>query len=59
MTVDFHTPVFERTRIVSLVTADRSVKLAKRLGCTKERVFDHAELGPFDVWRHPAQEALQ
>ena len=37
---------------------DRSETLAKRLGATFERVFDHPEYGPMNVWRHPSREAL-
>lgn len=46
-------------RIVSLITADnqRSVRLAERLGCMKEGIFEHPEYGPLDVWLHPGPEA--
>lgn len=49
------------TRIVSLIMAGnvRSIRLAERLGCRKDGVFTHAELGSLDIWVHPAPEELQ
>ena len=49
------------SRIVSLVMADndRSIRLAKRLGCLKDGSFTHPDLGTLDIWVHPAPEALQ
>lgn len=43
------------TRIVSLIMDDndRSTRLAKRLGCTQDGAFDHAELGQMNIWVHP------
>jgi RimJ/RimL family protein N-acetyltransferase len=32
----------------------RSIKLAERLGCRVEGLFDHTRLGPMQIWRHPA-----
>ncbi len=37
---------------------ERSLKLAKRLGCTFERSFEHEALGTLNIWRHPSREAL-
>lgn len=36
----------------------RSEALAKRLGCTTEGVFTHAEFGSMNLWRHPGPEAV-
>ncbi|MEO1000274.1 MAG: GNAT family N-acetyltransferase [Pseudomonadota bacterium] len=36
----------------------RSEALARRLGATFERVFEHEEFGPLRIFRHPAREAL-
>ena len=46
------------TRIVSLIMADntRSIRLAERLGCTEDGVFDHPEYGRLHIWLHPAPE---
>lgn len=45
-------------RIVSLVMADndRSIRLAKRMGCVKESVFSHPVLGDLDIWVHARPE---
>ena len=49
------------TRIVSLVMADnpRSIRLARRMGCSRESVFSHRQLGDLDVWVHASPEARQ
>ena len=49
------------TRIVSLIMQDnaRSVRLAKRMGCRKDGVFEHPDHGALDIWVHPAPEALR
>ncbi|MEL6522151.1 MAG: GNAT family N-acetyltransferase [Pseudomonadota bacterium] len=39
-------------------TNHRSIALAKRLGATFERDFDHHKFGKLQVWRHPSSEAL-
>jgi RimJ/RimL family protein N-acetyltransferase len=36
----------------------RSEALAQRLGAVFERVFDHPEYGPMNIWRHPAADSL-
>ncbi|MEL7150418.1 MAG: GNAT family N-acetyltransferase [Pseudomonadota bacterium] len=45
-------------RIVSLIIDgnDRSIRLAERLGCTKDGVFEDAELGKLNIWVHPQPE---
>lgn len=47
--------------IISCVMPDnmRSLALARRLGATFDRVFDHAEYGPLQIWRHLSPEALR
>lgn len=49
------------TRIVSLVPASnaRSIRLAERMGCIRDGIFQHALHGALDVWVHPSPEALQ
>ena len=46
---------------ISMIHADNaaSLRLAARLGCTYEKDFVHATLGPMQVWRHPGPEAVQ
>lgn len=34
----------------------RSIRLAQRLGCEFEGMFEHRRLGPMQIWRHPAPE---
>ncbi|MCB1390499.1 MAG: GNAT family N-acetyltransferase [Rhodobacteraceae bacterium] len=34
----------------------RSEALARKLGCTRESGFRHAQFGPASVWRHPAPD---
>ena len=44
------------TRIVSLIMDDndRSIRLAKRMGCTREgKPFVHPDLGTLNIWVHP------
>jgi hypothetical protein len=36
------------------ISVARSIKLAKRLGCRVEGLFDHTRLGPMQIWRHLA-----
>ena len=36
----------------------RSIALARRLGATLERDFEHERFGPCHIYRHPAPEAL-
>lgn len=47
--------------VISLIDAknERSAVLAKRLGATLERTYDHADFGKMNVWRHPAPETLK
>ncbi|MEM9900880.1 MAG: GNAT family N-acetyltransferase [Pseudomonadota bacterium] len=49
------------TTAVSLVAREntRSNALAQRLGATREGVFQHAEIGTLDVWRHPSPAQLR
>lgn len=46
-------------RIVSLVAPGnaRSIRLAERLGCRRERVHVHPVYGALDIWVHPRPEA--
>lgn len=37
---------------------DRSIALARRMGCVRDGTYDHPEEGPLLVWRHPGPEAL-
>lgn len=37
----------------------RSIRLAERLGCACEGVFEHSRLGPMQIWRHPPPSAVQ
>lgn len=45
-------------RIVSLImdNNDRSIRLAKRLGCIQSDAFVHPELGKLNIWVHAAPE---
>ena len=45
--------------IVSLVMADntRSIRLAERMGCTRDGTHTLPDLGTLDIWVHPAPEA--
>lgn len=36
----------------------RSIRLAERLGCSFEGVFEHSRLGPMQIWRHPPPAAV-
>ncbi len=47
------------TRIVSLIMDDndRSIALARRMGCTQDGVFDHPEYGRLNIWVHASAEA--
>ena len=56
---DFAYDTLGWTTVVSLIVPgnDRSVKLAERLGCTREDDFTHPDFGAMQVWRHPAPEA--
>ena len=49
------------TRIVSVISGEntRSIRLAQRLGCKLDGVFDHRVHGPMNIWVHPAPEVLQ
>lgn len=49
------------TTVISCTTPgnDRSVALAKRMGASFEREFQHPMIGPLNVWRHLGPEALQ
>ena len=48
------------TTAVSLIDPanDRSIRLAQRLGCRLEGLFQHERLGPMEIWRHPAPADL-
>jgi len=48
-------------RIVSLIAPDnaRSARLAERLGCARESMFDHPSFGTLDIWVHPGPETAQ
>jgi ribosomal-protein-alanine N-acetyltransferase len=47
------------TTAVSLIIPgnDRSIALARRMGCTRDPDFPHPDLGRMEVWRHPGPEA--
>lgn len=36
----------------------RSIRLAERLGCDFEGMFEHCRLGPMQIWRHPLPTAI-
>lgn len=36
----------------------RSIRLAERMGCGFEGMFQHVRLGPMEIWRHPAPDRL-
>lgn len=59
-TRDFAYGALGWTRIVSLIMADndRSIRLAERLGCRREKVHVHPVYGALDIWVHPGPEAL-
>ena len=44
---------------ISVISHDneRSIALAKRLGCTQEAGWEHPSFGPLTIWRHPGSEA--
>ena len=44
---------------ISLIaeTNTRSQALAARLGCVREKLFEHAQFGLHCIWRHPAADA--
>lgn len=47
---------------VSMIDPDntRSIRLAERLHCRFEGVYQHVRLGPMQIWRHPPpEEALR
>ncbi len=47
------------TTAISLIVEgnERSIALAKRLGCVWERDHEHPEFGRMPLWRHPGPEA--
>lgn len=48
------------TTAISLILAGntRSEALARRMGCTRDGTFTHAQFGESSIWRHPAPETL-
>lgn len=36
----------------------RSIRLAQRMGCSHEGLFQHVRLGPMEIWRHPSARTL-
>jgi len=48
------------TTAVSMIDPSnhRSIRLAQRLGCRHEGLFQHVRLGPMEIWRHPAPQDL-
>ena len=48
------------TTAISMIYGDnqRSISLAKRMGCTPAPDFHHPQHGVMQVWRHPAPEVL-
>ncbi|WP_425091694.1 GNAT family N-acetyltransferase [Tropicimonas sp. S265A] len=52
--------VLDWDTVISLIIPGntRSEKLADRLGCYPDGMFDHAAFGPMTIWRHPAPEAV-
>jgi len=52
--------VLDWETVISLILPGntRSEALAERLGCTPEGVFEHAQFGPMNIWRHPAPEGV-
>lgn len=60
-TRDFAYKTLGWARIISSIFPDnhRSIKLAKRMGCTHSgESFTHADLGTLDIWVHAPPEAL-
>ncbi|MEM1298019.1 MAG: GNAT family N-acetyltransferase [Pseudomonadota bacterium] len=49
------------TTAISVIAPDndRSIALAKRLGCHRDPDWEHPTHGALTIWRHPAPEALQ
>lgn len=45
---------------ISLIHVDntRSAALARRMGCTPDGTFTHAQFGASTIWRHPSPDAL-
>jgi len=48
------------TTAVSMIDPanDRSIRLARRMDCTFEGLFQHVRLGPMEIWRHPPPAAV-
>lgn len=58
-TRDFVYGILGWRRIVSLIMDgnERSIRLAKRLGCNQTTTFTHPELGKLNIWVHPQRGA--
>lgn len=37
---------------------EKSIRLARRMDCTFEGMFQHVRLGPMEIWRHPSPASL-
>lgn len=36
----------------------RSIRLAQRMECRFEGIFEHVRLGPMEIWRHPSPDEI-
>lgn len=57
---DFAYQTLGWTTAISMVVPDntRSIALAQRMGCTRDADYQHEEIGPMQVWRHPSRKDL-
>ena len=57
---DYAYGVLGWTTAISVILPDnqRSIALAERLGCTREKDWEHPAHGTLMIWRHPRPEAL-
>lgn len=60
-TLDYAYDTLGWSTAISLVAEgnDGSTGVAKRLGATHERDFEHPKFGPMAIWRHQPPEALR
>ena len=58
---DYAYASFGWTTAISVIAPDneRSISLARRMGCTQEPDWEHPSYGPLTIWRHPGPEAPQ
>ncbi|MEL7116900.1 MAG: GNAT family N-acetyltransferase, partial [Pseudomonadota bacterium] len=55
---DFAYQTLGWTTAISMIVPEnvRSIALAERLGCTRDADYQHDDMGPMQVWRHPSPE---